>query len=201
MAVLPVHTRLTKKPLTPNGAVNTVTYDGDDITSITYNVVGGGEETVTFTYSIDGYPIFEGIEYKKHVIDIFQGIIKPSAQVTQEVTGGTFQLPPTEEEDYINETALAADHNGDTITTGLFQVSAFQFIWDGTLLGTIDVEVSNTGNTNDWTRAYLEAFHPAGEAGSSMIELQTSAKYIRAIYKHSQGSGDLKVHVHRKSLG
>jgi len=68
---------------------------------------------------------------------------------------------------------------------------AFQFIWEGTGIGSIDLEVSIDGV--NWTLANSGAPGPSGASGDHVIEILTATRFVRAVYSHVSGTGTLSV--------
>lgn len=73
---------------------------------------------------------------------------------------------------------------------------AFQFIWTGTGIGSIDLEVSSDGVK--WTAAKSGAPGPSGFDGDHVIEILTAMKFVRAVYSHVSGTGTLSVNFSGK---
>lgn len=72
-----------------------------------------------------------------------------------------------------------------------FKLVAFQFVWTGTGIGSIDLEVSMDGVT--WTLAQSNAPGPSGANGDHVIEILTATKFVRGVYSHVSGTGTLTV--------
>jgi hypothetical protein len=103
--------------------------------------------------------------------------------------------------DYVNAEDASSDVTGASIDSTYLEVISFQFVWTGTITGTLDVELSNDGVT--WTPALIDttALDPSGSAGSGVIELETASRFVRSSYIATSGTGNMSVHYSAKSLG
>ncbi len=72
-----------KRPKTGDPLAS-VTYDAQNRpTVIVYNVgFTGNTETVNISYTVDGFPIFNGIEYRNYQLDIWKGILEKKTDVS-----------------------------------------------------------------------------------------------------------------------
>ena len=102
-------------------------------------------------------------------------------------------------EKYIDAESVGSNIVGDSIAMKGWDVVSMQDVWTGTPTGIIDMEVSN--NNEDWTKVNINGDNPSGSADSSVLELETGARYVRAVYTATSGSGTLSVHYSLKSLG
>jgi len=108
--------RLTERPISIINSVHAVAYD-DPLhptlpTSVTYNVSAQKKETVTITYSAEGYPTIDGIEYRNYQVNIPQGWLEPLSLV---VEGGTPSTPVPLGVELSNDTILEGSQPGTLI--------------------------------------------------------------------------------------
>lgn len=83
MAVTQSHNRFTRLEIDPFQPVASILYENPAFpnhpTTIVYNVSGSRTETVTIDYSAEGHPILDGVEFKSHFVNIFEGRLEISA--------------------------------------------------------------------------------------------------------------------------
>ena len=84
---------LTGKRLTSKDpqSVTEVFYDGSNrVTDATYTLVDGTSETISLTYSVDGWLVHNSIEYRDYRYDLFSASIVPK-DASQSTEGITYQ--------------------------------------------------------------------------------------------------------------
>lgn len=91
----------------------------------------------------------------------------------------------------LNNVARSGLIHTETIDLNRIKLGAFQFIWTGTGIGSIDLEISIDGI--NWTLVNAGAPGPSGADGDHVIEILTACRYVRAVYSHVSGTGTLSV--------
>jgi len=81
-ACQPTAVQLTSSQPKPGDPINSITYNVAELpTEIIYNLKRGGTETVTISWSLEGNPVFNAIEYKNQVINIINATMEPGEPV------------------------------------------------------------------------------------------------------------------------
>lgn len=91
----------------------------------------------------------------------------------------------------VNDVARSGIIHTQAQDVSSFKLVAFQFLWTGSGIGSIDLEVSIDGV--NWTLAKSGAPGPSGAPGDHVIEILTACKWVRGVYSHVSGSGTLSV--------
>jgi hypothetical protein len=100
----------------------------------------------------------------------------------------------------INNKKYLVDVDGSVDVTGPSAISegvdkvCFQVSWIGTITAVLTIEISNDGLL--WTTsAAAPIAQPAGSDDHTMIELETSAAYVRLFSDFTSGAGTISAHL------
>jgi hypothetical protein len=94
--------------------------------------------------------------------------------------------------------SLAASLTTDIVKIDRFERASFQLAWTGTPTGNWTLEYSNDAPTDgsdpvNWTTVAGTISAAGGAAGNLMYDFETAARYARAKYTFTSGTGTLTV--------
>jgi hypothetical protein len=102
---------------------------------------------------------------------------------------------------YLNDQSLVTSFNTIPILIRSMDKIAINLAWTGTPVGQFFVEVCNNIDSPKWVVLPLsEDIITAGVADNAIIDIETTARYLRLTYTATSGTGSVDAEVFAKSL-
>ena len=100
---------------------------------------------------------------------------------------------------YLVNGDMSATIECDVVDIKFLDRMSAQLHWTGTPVGVVSVQISN--DKLRWTTMPLTVpVNPAGSEDDAIIDIETSARYLRIVYTFTSGVGVLNINLFGKSL-